>query len=73
MENFEDRVGVGAGVRQDFGWLQLGLLLQNDLEKREAVTQCAGHGNIVEPGEPVGDQVVERPAVLLAVVARVRH
>src|SRR5579863_3833094 len=32
----------------------------------------AGHGDPVEPGELVGDEVVERHPALLAIVARVR-
>ena len=72
MEDAEDRVGVGPGVRHDFGRLQFGLLLQHDGEQHQAVAQGAGHGDAVQAGELVGDQVVERDPALLAEVARVR-
>ena len=72
VEDAEDRVGVGAGVGHDLGRLQLGLLLQHHGEQGQAVAQGAGHGDAVQPGELVGDQVVERDPALLAVVARVR-
>ena len=72
MEDAEDRVGVGAGVGHDLGRLQLGLLLQHDREQGQAVAQGAGHGDAVQAGELVGDEVVERDPALLAEVARVR-
>ncbi len=72
MKDAEDRVGVGPGVGHDLGRLQLGLLLQHHGKQREAVAQGAGHGDAVEPGELVRDQVVERGPTLLTEVARVR-
>ncbi|MNR37526.1 hypothetical protein D3C85_1555520 [compost metagenome] len=38
--------------------LQLGLLFQHDRQQHQAVAQRAGHGDGVEAGELVGNQVV---------------
>lgn len=72
MENAEHRVGIGPGIRHDFGRLQFGLLFQHDREQHQAVTQGARHGDAIQPGELVGDQIVERDPALLPEIAWVR-
>ena len=68
MEDAEDRVRVSAGVGHDFSWLQLGLLFQHDRQQDQTVAQRARHGDAVQAGELIGDEVVERDPALLAIV-----
>lgn len=57
-EQPEHHIAVGSGVGHDLRRLQLGLLFQHHGQQYQAVAQSARHGDGLEAGELVGDQVV---------------
>ncbi|CCF70621.1 hypothetical protein XAPC_4358 [Xanthomonas citri pv. punicae str. LMG 859] len=72
-EQAKHQIAVRTGVGHDLCRLQLGLLLQHDSQQDQAVAQRAGHGDRVQPGTLIGQQVVPGDATPAIEVFRVRR
>ncbi|KWV90339.1 hypothetical protein PFLmoz3_00028 [Pseudomonas fluorescens] len=70
-EQPKHHIAVGPGVGHDLRRLQLGLLFQHHGQQHQAVAQGAGHGDGVEAGELIGNQVVPGDAPAGAEILRV--